>query len=66
MSAATAKALGSDRMMITGDRGAVELPLEVADVVEEVVWVPANSFGGGVLAGLASVGSQVSAKGVTQ
>jgi len=66
VSAATAKALGSDRVMITGDRGAVELPLEVADVVEGVVWVPANSFGGGVLAGLASVGSQVSAKGVTQ
>ena len=30
---------------LTGDRGSVTLPAEVADIVEGVVWVPANSVG---------------------
>ena len=48
---------------LTGDRGSVTLPAEVADLAEGTVWVPANSFGRGVLADLASPGSQVTVKG---
>ncbi len=49
---------------LTGDRGSVTLPAEVADdLVDGVVWVPANSFGNGVLADLASPGSRVQLSG---
>jgi len=48
---------------LTGDRGSVTLPLEVADLPEGVVWVPANSFGNGVHADLSSPGGMVSVKG---
>lgn len=44
---------------LTGDRGSVTLPAEAADLADDVVWVPANSFGNGVLADLASPGSRV-------
>ena len=39
------------------------LPAEVADLPDDVVWVPANSVGNGVLADLASPGSRVTVKG---
>ena len=55
---------GADEVILTGDRGSVTLPMEVADLAPGTVWVPANSFGNGVLADLASPGSQVSVKGV--
>jgi NADH-quinone oxidoreductase subunit G len=58
LSAAAAARLG-DTVTITGDRGAVTLPVEVADLADDVVWVPANSFGRGVLAELASPGTTV-------
>jgi NADH-quinone oxidoreductase subunit G len=49
---------------LTGDRGSVTLPAEAADLDDDVVWLPANSTGNGVLADLASPGSRVSiAKG---
>ncbi|KAA1428367.1 NADH-quinone oxidoreductase subunit G [Nocardioides antri] len=49
---------------ITGDRGSVTLPAVVAgDLVAGVVWVPANSFGAGVLSDLASPGSRVRVEG---
>jgi NADH-quinone oxidoreductase subunit G len=48
---------------LSGDRGSVTLPAEPADLDDDVVWVPANSFGNGVLADLASPGSRVSVKG---
>ncbi|MGL5826041.1 MAG: NADH-quinone oxidoreductase subunit G [Nocardioides sp.] len=48
---------------ITGDRGSLTLPVEVADLPDGVVWVPANSVGNGVLADLASPGSGVSVTG---
>lgn len=49
---------------ITGDRGSVTLPAAVADdLVDGVVWVPANSFGAGVLSDLASPGSRVRVEG---
>ena len=50
-------------LTLTGDRGSVTLPVEVADLPDGVVWVPANSFGRGVLADLASPGSSVTIKG---
>ena len=63
VSAETAEALGSDTVTLTGDRGSVTLPIEVADLADGTVWVPANSFGNGVLADLASPGSAVTVKG---
>ncbi|MEZ0577867.1 NADH-quinone oxidoreductase subunit G [Nocardioides sp. MH1] len=49
---------------LTGDRGSVTLPAEVApDLVDGVVWVPADSFGAGVLDDLASPGSRVRVEG---
>ena len=48
---------------LTGDRGSITLRAEAADIVDGVVWVPANSVGAGVLAGLASPGSTVTLKG---
>lgn len=49
---------------LTGDRGSVTLPAEVGpDLVPGVVWVPANSFGSGVLSDLASPGSRVRVEG---
>jgi NADH-quinone oxidoreductase subunit G len=62
MSATMADALGP-AVTITGDRGEHTLPVEVDDVVDGVVWVPANSAGRGVLADLASPGSRVGLKG---
>jgi NADH-quinone oxidoreductase subunit G len=44
---------------LTGDRGSVTVPAEVADLPDDVVWLPANSLGNGVLADLASPGSRV-------
>jgi NADH-quinone oxidoreductase subunit G len=63
--AAMYDALGQ-AVTITGDRGSVTLPAEVADLADGTVWVPANSFGDGVLAGLASPGSRVTVKGANQ
>jgi NADH-quinone oxidoreductase subunit G len=51
---------------ITGDRGSITLPVEVADLPDDVVWVPARSVGRGVLAELASPGSAVSVKGASK
>ncbi|MFN8190221.1 MAG: NADH-quinone oxidoreductase subunit G [Nocardioidaceae bacterium] len=52
---------------VTGDRGAITLPARRADdLAAGVVWVPANSFGNGVLADLASPGSRVTVKGATK
>ncbi|MGD9958413.1 NADH-quinone oxidoreductase subunit G [Nocardioides sp.] len=59
----TAEMLKGDSVTLTGDRGSVTLPIEVADLADGTVWVPANSFGNGVLADLASPGSSVTVKG---
>ncbi|WP_408897952.1 NADH-quinone oxidoreductase subunit G [Nocardioides sp. R1-1] len=49
---------------LTGDRGSMTLPAEIGDdLVEGVVWVPANSVGNGVLADLASPGATVTITG---
>jgi NADH-quinone oxidoreductase subunit G len=57
---------GEQLATITGDRGSVTLPVVVADLPDGVVWVPARSFGRGVLAELASPGSPVTLKGASQ
>ena len=42
------------------------MPAEIADdLVDDVVWVPANSSGRGVLSDLASPGTRVTVKGGT-
>lgn len=49
---------------VTGDRGSVTLPAEVApDIVDGVVWLPSNSTGLGLLTDLASPGSRVTVTG---
>lgn len=49
---------------LTGDRGSITLPAEIADdLVDGVVWVPAGSVGDGVLADLASPGTTVTISG---
>jgi NADH-quinone oxidoreductase subunit G len=52
---------------LIGDRGSVTLPVEPTDdLSDDTVWMPANSVGNGVLAGLASPGSGVRVKGADQ
>ncbi len=64
VNAAAHVGLGSpSSVTLTGDRGSITLPVEVADLPDAVVWVPANSVGNGVLADLASPGSGVVVKG---
>jgi NADH-quinone oxidoreductase subunit G len=64
VSAAVAAEVGATATL-TGDRGRVTLPVEVADIAEDTCWVPANSFGRGVLADLASPGSRVTISSAT-
>ena len=66
VSAGAARALG-EMVTLEGDRGSLTLPVEVTDdLADDVVWVPANSTGNGVLADLASPGSGVRLKGADQ
>ena len=59
----SAEALGSE-VAISTDRGSLRFPVVVEPtMVDGVVWVPARSFGRGVLAELASPGSPVTVKG---
>ncbi|MBW8738320.1 MAG: NADH-quinone oxidoreductase subunit G [Streptomyces turgidiscabies] len=51
VSAATAAEAGvkdGDLLAVTGATGTVELPLEVTEMPDRVVWLPLNSTGGGV------------------
>ncbi|WP_328670823.1 NADH-quinone oxidoreductase subunit G [Streptomyces sp. NBC_00328] len=51
VSAATAAEAGvknGDVIAVTGPGGAVELPLQVTEMPDRVVWLPLNSTGGGV------------------
>jgi NADH-quinone oxidoreductase subunit G len=66
VSASVARALGG-MVTLEGDRGSVTLPVQATDdLADDVVWVPANSTGNGVLADLASPGSGVRLKGAEQ
>ncbi|WP_457208748.1 molybdopterin-dependent oxidoreductase, partial [Nocardioides sp. P5_C9_2] len=54
-------------VLVTGDRGAVTVPVEVVEgMVDGVVWLPTHSLGRGLLADLASPGSTVTLKGAGQ
>ena len=51
LSAATAAEAGvkdGDVLAVTGPAGAVELPLQVTEMPDRVVWLPLNSAGSGV------------------
>jgi NADH-quinone oxidoreductase subunit G len=51
VSSATAAEAGvkdGDLLAVTGPRGVVELPLQIGDMPDRVVWLPLNSTGGGV------------------
>jgi NADH-quinone oxidoreductase subunit G len=48
---------------VTGDRGSVTLPAVIADLADDVVWLPTNSTGRGVLADVGLPGSTVTLKG---
>jgi NADH-quinone oxidoreductase subunit G len=52
LSAATAAETGvkhGDVLAVTGPAGSVQLPLQVSEMPDRVVWLPMNSVGGGVL-----------------
>ncbi|MFF9088933.1 NADH-quinone oxidoreductase subunit G [Streptomyces sp. NPDC014991] len=54
VSAATAAEAGVDNgglLAVTGPAGSVELPLQVTDMPDRVVWLPLNSTGTGVASG---------------
>ena len=53
-----------DVVTVTGDRGSWTLPALPAELAENTIWVPTNSFGRGVWADLASPGSTVSVEGI--
>jgi NADH-quinone oxidoreductase subunit G len=55
---------GGDEITVTGDRGSVSLPVVVTEgMVDQVVWVPANSTGSGVLVDVGAPGTPVTVKG---
>ena len=51
---------------VTGERGSVTLPAVVADIADDVVWLPANSTGRGVLADVGLPGGTVTVKGAQE
>ena len=56
-----------DGAVLVGDRGEMSMPVVPTEgMVDDVVWVPANSVRSGVLADLASPGSTVTLKGAAQ
>ncbi|VXC19862.1 NADH-quinone oxidoreductase subunit G [Nocardioides sp. AX2bis] len=62
--APSAHAALGDAVTLTGDRGTLTLPVvPTVGLMEGVVWVPARSAGGGVLADLASPGTRVTVRG---
>lgn len=66
MSEATARDLGlasASSITVATDRGALKLPLRIADVVDGAVWVPLASEGSRVLAIGASHGSRIRVTG---
>jgi NADH-quinone oxidoreductase subunit G len=46
--AAEAGVKDGDLLAVTGPQGVVELPLQISDMPDRVVWLPLNSTGGGV------------------
>ena len=62
VSATVYDALGPS-ITVTGDRGSVTLPAVIAEIADDVVWLPANSTGRGLLADVGLPGSTVTLKG---
>ena len=62
VSATVYDALGPS-ITVTGDRGSVTLPAVIAEMADDVVWLPANSTGRGLLADVGLPGSTVTLKG---
>ena len=65
VSATVYDALGPS-ITVTGDRGSVTLPAVIAEIADDVVWLPANSTGRGLLADVGLPGSTVTLKGADQ
>ncbi|MFJ8308971.1 MULTISPECIES: NADH-quinone oxidoreductase subunit G [unclassified Streptomyces] len=62
LSPATATECGvkdGDLLEVTGSCGSVQLPLQVSEMPDRVVWLPLNSVGGGVTADTGAVPGQV-------
>ncbi|MFI6054936.1 NADH-quinone oxidoreductase subunit G [Streptomyces violascens] len=62
LSATTAAESGvkdGDLLEVTGPSGSVQLPLQVSEMADRVVWLPMNSVGGGVTADTGAVPGQV-------
>ncbi|MFI6471561.1 NADH-quinone oxidoreductase subunit G [Streptomyces sp. NPDC050516] len=62
LSATTAAESGvkdGDLLEVTGPSGSVQLPLQVSEMPDRVVWLPLNSVGGGVTADTGAVPGQV-------
>jgi NADH-quinone oxidoreductase subunit G len=62
VSATVYDALGPS-ITVTGDRGSVTLPAVIADIADDVVWLPMNSTGRGLLADVGLPGSTVTLNG---
>jgi NADH-quinone oxidoreductase subunit G len=65
VSATVYDALGPS-ITVTGDRGSVTLPAVIAEIDDDVVWLPANSTGRGMLADVGLPGSTVTLKGADE
>jgi NADH-quinone oxidoreductase subunit G len=66
VSATVYDALGPS-ITVTGDRGSLTLPAVIApDIADDVVWLPANSTGRGLLADVGLPGSTVTLRGAEQ
>ena len=55
-----------DSVRITGERGSMTLPVEVAQIDDLVVWVPECSVGSGINVDLAPAGSTVTVTAVRE
>ncbi|MBF4768264.1 NADH-quinone oxidoreductase subunit G [Nocardioides agariphilus] len=51
---------------VTGERGSVTVPAAIAEIADDVVWLPANSSGRGLLAEVGLPGSTVTLKGADE
>ena len=65
VSAAVYDALGPS-ITVIGDRGSVTLPAVIAEIADDVVWLPTNSTGRGLLADVGLPGSTVTLRGADQ
>jgi NADH-quinone oxidoreductase subunit G len=65
VSATVYDALGPS-ITVTGDRGSVTLPAVIAEMADDIVWVPANSTGRGLLADVGLPGSTVTLRGAQE